>query len=227
MKIKNVSSKSKKMAILLGVGFLILQDRISSVAFAAGDVAVNENCQAIASRCSETSFFIITVLFIFLMLILWLISPVGILFFLASKVLFSKEASVLKRKVAWAVQGIAFLTWMSLMTVMLIIFLDSISYNILNFRSAVLDFAITAGFAFLFIMLAVCAMEKKVTVNNKSEDDRKGNGNDEEKEVKNKKINNKAKITKTKTSGSIKTKIRRKLKEDLKEIVDDEIERRL
>ncbi len=165
-----------------------------------------------------------TVLFIFLMLILWLISPVGILFFLASKTLFSREASVLKRKVAWIVQGVAFLVWTSLMTIMLIIYLDSISYNILSLRSAILDFAITSGFAFLFIMLVVCVMEKKVIVNNKSENNKKRNIKTDGSE---KKTDNSAKIAGVKTSGGIKTKVRRKIKEDLKEIISDEIDKRL
>ena len=166
-----------------------------------------------------------TVLFIFLMLILWLISPVGILFFLASKTLFSREASVLKRKVAWIVQGVAFLVWTSLMTIMLIIYLDSISYNILSLRSAILDFAITSGFAFLFIMLTVCVMEKRVIVKNKAKK------NIEKENIKagdsKRRADNSVKIAGVKTGGGIKTKVRRKIKEDLKEIVNDEIDKRL
>ena len=173
----------------------------------------------------DTSFFMTTALFVFLMLILWLVSPIGILFFLASKTIFSKEASVLKRKVAWVVQGVAFLTWISLMTIMLILYLDSLSYNILSFKSAILDFAIISGFAFLFIMLAVCVMEKKVVVNNKAEknskkENVKRNGSESE-------TDDSVKIAGVKTNGGIKTKIRRKIKEDLKEIVNDEIDKRL
>ncbi|MEA1937286.1 MAG: hypothetical protein U9N04_04220 [Patescibacteria group bacterium] len=171
----------------------------------------------------DISFFIMIILFMFLTLILWIISPVGILFFLASKALFSKESSALKRKIAWTVQGIAFLTWTSLMTIMLIIYLDALSYNILNFRSAILDFAITSGFAFLFIMLAVCVIEKRVIVNNKEE-----KASAEKKNFrKNKKTDQSVKIASVKTGGSIKTKIRRKIKKDLKEIVNDEIDKRL
>ena len=173
--------------------------------------------------CS-TSFFMTATLFTFLMLVLWLVSPVGILFFLASKTLFSKEASVFKRKIAWAVQGFAFLTWISLMTIMLIVYLDSLSYNILSFRSAILDFAITAGFAFLFIMLAVYTMEKKVIAKNKSKKEKDG---EKENRRRNKKINDNVKIASAKTNGGIKAKVKRKIKEDLKEIVNDEIDKRL
>ena len=159
------------------------------------------------------------------MLILWLISPVGILFFLASKTLFSREASALKRKVAWAVQGVAFLTWTSLMTIMLIIYLDSLSYGILSFRSAILDFAIISGFAFLFIMLAVCVMEKKAIANNKAKKNSR-NGNIKSGDRK-KKTDDNEKIASIKTNGGIKAKVRRKIKEDLKEIINDEIDKRL
>ncbi len=173
----------------------------------------------------DTSFFMTTTLFIFLMLILWFISPIGILFFLASKTVFSKEASVLKRKVAWVVQGVAFLTWISLMTIMLILYLDSLSYNILSFKSAILDFAIISGFAFLFIMLAVCVMEKKAIMKNKAKE------KIEKENIKTgdskKRTDNSAKIASAKTSGGIKAKVRRKIKEDLKEIVNDEIDKRL
>ena len=234
MKIKNVFRKPKKIAVLLGAEFLILQDRISGIVSAAGEGAMNNNCHIVANECSKLSFFVTTMLVMFLILILWTISPVGILFFLASKILFSKESSELKRKIAWVAQGIAFLTWTSLMTVMLIVYLDSISYNILNFRSVILDLAITSGFAFLFIMLAVCAMEKKAIANSKKSEAKKNNKekkNDDEKRKTNnkrkKKTNDGVKIAGIEIGGGMKEKIRRKIKEDLKEIIDDEIDRRL
>jgi len=169
------------------------------------------------------------------MLILWLISPVGILFFLSSKTLFSKESSELKRKIAWVVQGIAFLTWTSLMTVMLIVYLDSISYNILDAGSAILDLAITAGFAFLSVMFMVCITEKKTVANNRIGNNRKRNKSDKKEKTnnvkedfgENKKTDDSAKTVGAKTGGGIKAKVRRKIKEDLKEIVNDEIEKRL
>ena len=231
MKIKNIFNKSKKIVILLGIEFLILQDKINNVASATkeGDYHI------VANECSKADFFMTTILFTFLMLVLWFISPVGILFFLSSKILLSRESSELKRKIAWIVQGVAFLIWTSLMTVMLIVYLDSMSYNILSAGSAILDFAITSGFAFLFVMLMVCIMEKKTIADSKSGNSRKVNNGDEKEKTndkeknhgRSKKINNSAKIASAKIGGGIKAKVRRKLKEDLKEIVDDEIERRL
>jgi len=226
MKMKNIFNRSKKIVILLGIEFLILQDKINNVASAAG----GGDYYIVANECSKVNFFITTILFTFLMLVLWLISPVGILFFLSSKILLSRESSKLKRKIAWIVQGVAFLIWTSLMTVMLIVYIDSISYNILGARGAILDFAITSGFAFLFVMFMACIMEKKTITDSKS-------GNDNNKKEKtnnkkgdfegNKKTDNRVKIAGAKTGSGIKAKVRRKIKEDLKEIVNDEIERRL
>ena len=235
MKMKNIFNKSKKIAILLGAESLVLQDKMNNVASAAGGDVTNNNYHTVVNGCSKISFFITTILFTFLMLVLWLISPVGILFFLSSKILFSRESSKLKRKIAWIVQGVSFLIWTSLMTVMLIVYIDSISYNILGAGSAILDFAITSGFAFLLIMLVACTMEKRVIVNSKSENSQKRNNNDEKEKTngkkgnsgKNKKTDNSAKTVNAKTGGSIKAKVRRKIKEDLKEIVNDEIEKRL
>lgn len=235
MEIKNILNKSKKIVMLLGAEFLVLQDKINSVASAAGGNAVNSNYHIVANKCSKIDFFITTILFTFLMLVLWFVSPVGILFFLSSKILFSKKSSEVKRKIAWVIQGVAFLVWISLMTVLLIVYLDSISYNILGAGSAILDFAITSGFMFLLIMLAVCTMEKKAIMNNESENSRKGNDNGGKEKAsdkkgnskRNKKMNNDVKIAGAKTGGGIKAKVRRKIKEDLKEIVNDEIEKRL
>ena len=231
MKMKNIFNKSKKIVILLGVEFLILQDKINNVASAAG----GGDYHIVANECSKVSFFITTILFTFLMLVLWLISPVGILFFLSSKILLSRESSVLKRKIAWIVQGVAFLIWTSLMTVMLIVYIDSISYNILGARGAILDFAITSGFAFLFVMLMAYIMEKKTIVDSKSGNSRERNDNNKKEKTNNKngdfkgnkKTDNRVKIAGAKTGSGIKAKVRRKIKEDLKEIVNDEIERRL
>lgn len=174
---------------------------------------------------------ITTTLFIFLVLILWAISPIGILFFSASKTLFSKKSSAFKRKIAWIVQSVAFLTWASLMTIMLIIYLDSVSYNVFGVRSVILDFAIMSGFAFLFIMLLMCIIEKKTIANIKNEKARESSKersiNQEEDFKNNKKINEGVKIADAKTDSGIKAKIKRKLKEDLKEIVDEEIDKRL
>ena len=218
--------KIKNIVTLLIVEFLLLQEKINGVVFAAGGDMANNKCYAVANECSRLSFFVTTALLIFLMLILWAVSPVGILFFLALRMLSSKKSSVLKRKIAWIIQGIAFAIWTSLMTVMLIIYFDSISYNILNFGSAILDFAIMSGFAFLFIMLAVCFMEKRMIKNNKNAEMKKDNGKNNA--GRNKKVNNdNKKIVSIKKNTTIKGRVKQKLKEDLKEIVNDEIDKRL
>ncbi|MCK5123296.1 MAG: hypothetical protein KAQ87_04095 [Candidatus Pacebacteria bacterium] len=151
------------------------------------------------------------ILVIFLALFLWAVSPVGILFFSSVRILFSKSSSMLKRRLAWVAQIIAFLTWSSVMFLLLIIYIDSVSYKILNLGGDVLNLAIISGCAFFIVMILVVFIEKMIC----SGDVKKSKNNDN-------KINSK-KIK----SGGIKQKVRRKLKDNLKEIIDDEIERRL
>jgi len=161
-------------------------------------------------ECEGVRFFMSVIFVIFLALILWAVSPVGVLFFSSVRILFSKSTSTLKRKLAWLAQVISFLTWSSLMFLLLIIYADSISYKILNLGGDALNLAIISGCAFFIVMIITVFIEKVIC----SRDIKESENNEK---------NNSKKIK----SGGIKQKIRRKLKDNLKEIVDDEIERRL
>ena len=161
-------------------------------------------------ECEGIRFFMSVILVIFLALFLWAVSPVGILFFSSVRILFSKSSSMLKRKLAWIAQIFAFLTWGSVMFFLLVIYIDSVSYKILNLSGDVLNLAIISGCAFFIVMISVVFIEKMICSGN----------------VKKKNNNNKSNPKKIK-AGGIKQKVRRKLKDDLKKIVDDEIERRL
>ena len=158
-------------------------------------------------ECEGIRFFMSVILVIFLALLLWAVSPVGILFFSSVRILFSKSSSMLKRKLAWLAQIIAFLTWSSIMFLLLIIYADSVSYKVLNLGGDVLNLAIISGCAFFIVMILVIFIEKMICCSDKNK-----------KSIKNRKSSN---------NKSIKQKIRRKLKDNLKEIVDDEIEKRL
>ena len=161
-------------------------------------------------ECEGIRFFMSIIFVIFLALFLWAVSPVGVLFFSSVRILFSKSSSALKRKLAWVAQIFAFLTWGSIMFLLLIIYADSVSYRILNLGSDALNLAIISGCAFFIVIILVIFIEKMICCNTK-------------KSVGNNSKNNSKKI---KPKG-IKQKIKRKLKDDLKEIVSDEIERRL
>jgi len=163
-------------------------------------------------ECEGIRFLMSVIFVIFLALFLWVVSPVGVLFFSSVRILFSKSASALKRKLAWIAQIFAFLTWGSAMFLLLIIYIDSVSYKILDLGGDVLNLAIISGCAFFIVMILVIFIEKQIGCNLKKS--------------KSKNNHDKTNPQKTKPKG-IKQKIRRKLKDDLKEIVDDEIEKRL
>ncbi len=186
-------------------------------------------------------------------LIFWTISPVGILFFLASIILLSTTSSYLARKIAWVLQVIALLVWLSIISLIFIAYLDSILFNILRLGGRSLNIALLSGFVFAIIMLIFVIIEKKQgmkkkankttnknesKVENESYDEYKNEDiiegeiirehkTDDEKKSKNKKkFCENIKSAKTFFS-NVKDKMRKKIKEDLKEIFDEEIEKRL
>jgi len=175
-------------------------------------------------------------LYVFAALLLWVISPIGILFFLAARILFSKKSSKLKRKIAWVIQGIAILLWASAITLFLIIYLDSISFKIFNLGGSILNIAVFSGFAFALIMFLFMISENRIKTGRSGregdgEKKRRENGDTNKKEDgseneddKNPKNNIKAASIEF---GGVKEKIKRKIKQDLKEIVDEEIDKRL
>ena len=159
-------------------------------------------------ECEGIRFFMSIILVIFLALFLWAVSPVGILFFSSVRILFSKSSSMLKRKLAWIAQIIAFLTWGSIMFLLLIVYVDSVSYKIVNLGGDVLNLAIISGCAFFIVMILVIFVEKMIYCNTKK------NENNNSK-------NNSKKIK----SGGIKQKVKRKIKKEIKEIINDKIDK--
>ena len=184
-----------------------------------------------------------TILIMFLALFVWLISPVGILFFGSAKILFSPKSSLWKKKIAWILQGISFLIWSSFISVLLIIYLDSVWYNIFNFGGNTLNLLISSGVGFALVMFLMVTFEKKISEEKSEEKNAEryeinGDANDtykesekqeykkEKKSPKNKKKSDTIKIAGIEFSG-VKEKIKKRIKEDLKEIIDEEIDKRL
>lgn len=206
MKTKNIFKKT----INLSVTTIILSLMLTPIVYGS-TVSPSDECDGIR-------FFVSVIAVIFLALVLWAISPVGILFFLSAKTLLSKSPSMLKRKFAWVVRGIAFLTWISIMFLLLIIYVDAISYKIFNLGGDVLNLAIISGVAFFIVMILVIFIEKTICC--------RENNNKKNISERKKKSDDNIKFAGTE-SGGIKQKVRSKLKEDLKEIIDDEIDKRL
>ena len=89
---------------------------------------------------------------VFLAMLFWFISPIGILFFWGIKLFFSEKASVLKRNFALLLQFLSFLSWSSLMFILLVVYIDSVSYKVLNLGGDILNLAIKSGFGFIIFM---------------------------------------------------------------------------
>jgi len=183
-------------------------------------------------ECEGIKFFMSIIAVVFLALILWIVSPVGILFFLSAKTLLSKSSSGLKRKFAWVAQIIAFLTWTSAMFLLFVIYADSISYKVLNLGGDALNLAIISGLAFFIVMILMVFVEKRIcrcdnNQFNKNKKRKNGNGDNEESKSnskKTKKCNDSIKFAGIEFGGT-KRKVKRKIKEEIKEIINDRIDR--
>lgn len=192
-----------------------------------GNLQTDKSYIEYAGGCRGTGFFLNMALTVFIALISWTVSPIGVLFFGAAGTLLTKSSSELKRKVARGVQGIAFLTWASLMFLLLVFYVDSVSYQIFNLGGDVLNLAIISGFAFFIIMILMTFFEKEARCNKNNGGDKndKGDIEDNIKENKTKPKRNR------KCDGSIKFagiefgEIKGKIKEGIKEIINDKIDK--
>lgn len=183
--------------------------------------------------------FIAATLIMFLALFVWFVSPAGILFFGSAKMLFSPKSSPLKKKFAWILQGISFFIWLSFMSILFIVYLDSVWYNIFNLGGNTLNLAISSGIGFVFIMFLAVAVEKRIGKRKDAEryeisDDGSDTYEKNEKQKYEKEKRSSGNKKKSDTVeiagiefGGIKEKIRKKIKKELKEVIDEEIERRL
>lgn len=195
------------------------------------------NCTPQDNNCNQAANLINYTFRIFLALILWTVSPAGIMFFLASGTLISRKSSKLKRALAWIVQILALFVWMSFMTLLLLAFLDSVTLNVFGLGGNLLDTAIVSGMVFFVVLFLFSLYEKKIQ---DSVDFGKINSKPRPRLYEKKEETDQTNDTKgpvrdgfekikdfSKDFTGIKDKIRRKAKDTLKEIIDDEIERRL
>lgn len=224
MKTKNIFKKP------ISFFALVVFSNLLFASFAFGSVTGNENCIECISECEGIRFFLSVIAVIFLALILWTISPVGILFFLSAKTLLSKSSSGFKRKLAWMARGVAFLTWISVMFLLFIIYIDSVSYKVFDLGGDILNLAIISGLAFFVVMILVIFFEKTICCyDSKNKSNNKANSNDSNNKTipkKNKKLDDSVKFAGIEFGGT-KRKVKRKIKEDLKKIINKEIDKRL
>ena len=174
------------------------------------------------------SAFIANILYVLFAMLFWFISPIGILFFLGIKLSFEEKASIIRRNFALLLQFLSFLSWSSLMFILLVVYIDSISYKILNLGSGILDLAIKSGFGFMIFMFILIVAEKKMILSQKYDAKNNKNSGRSSGARKRRKTEKEESIKIAGIEiGGVKRKVKRKLKESLKEIVNEEIDRRL
>ena len=142
----------------------VAQNGIVAASNANASSAAAQSCPDNSLICAQNyqqGFSAENLIYIFLALVLWTITPAGILFFGAYTVFLSRESSGLKKKIAWLVQIFALLFWASLMSILLLVYLDSMTYNALNMGGRPLNIAITSGIAFVVVMLLIMLIERK------------------------------------------------------------------
>lgn len=127
--------------------------------------------------------FLNNIFYLFLALIFWTISPIGILFFLSAKSLLSRKTSKLKRRAMWLLQIVSALIWLSAILLILIIYLDSIFFNVLKIGKDISGFILASGISFGIIMLMFTMLERKFETAAKQNDfEKKRRDKKEEKE---------------------------------------------
>ena len=222
MKTKSIFKKT------ISLFALVMFSNLLFASFAFGSVTGNENCIECINECEGIRFFLSVITVIFLALILWTISPVGILFFLSARTLLSKSSSGFKRRLAWMARGIAFLTWISVMFLLFIIYIDSVSYKVFDLGGDILNLAIISGLAFFVVMVLVIFVEKTICCcDSKNKSDNKANSNDSNNKSipkRNKKSDDSVKFAGIEFGGT-KRKVKRKIKEEIKEIINDRIDK--
>ncbi len=200
---------------------------------------VSANCSVASAvnACSNVEYpigvaiglFILDLLYVLIAMIFWVLSPVGILFFIALKLFFSKNPSLIKMKIALILQNLSFLTWFSVMLLLFFLYLDSVIFQIFNLGGLFLTLAIKSGIGFMIFMLVVVYIEKK-NIARKKEDIKKtreekiDEKEDEDGSLKKNATRKAAKSVKSKPRG-IKQKMKDVIKEDFKEIIDNEIDK--
>ncbi len=202
---------------------LVLFLPVASFASCSLESVINACSGSELSIGTSISIFVLDLLYVLIAMMLWAVSPVGILFYIALKLFFSKNPSWVKMKIALILQNLSFLTWFSVMLVLFLLFLDSFTYQIFNLGGFILTIAIKSGIGFMLFMLVLLFIEKK-NITSRKEYIKKIK---KEKTNKTEKDNSKrgaTRTTKSKPKG-IKEKVKDKIKEEVKEIIDDKIDK--
>ncbi|MBW6440435.1 hypothetical protein K0B03_00155 [Patescibacteria group bacterium] len=171
------------------------------------------------------SAFISNMFYVFLAMFFWFISPIGVLFLLGIKLFFSENASSVRRHIAMLIQFLSFLTWSSVMFILIVVYIDSTSYQVLGSGGAMLNLVIKSGLGFMIFMIILALAENNIINRQKcklkNEKEKIKNIDENRREGKNSKFEENSGVKK----GGIKNKIKNKIKEEIKEIIDNKIDK--
>ena len=92
--------------------------------------------------------------------IIWTVSPIGVMFWLAMAVQFSRKPDSILTVIARIVQGLALTIWFLTMLILLLFYLDALYKNIFRMPADILGTLITGGFAFAIVMAGMVFIEK-------------------------------------------------------------------
>ena len=92
--------------------------------------------------------------------IIWAISPIGVMFWLAMAVKLSRKPGSILTIIARIVQGLALTIWFLTMLILLLFYFDALYKNIFRMPEDILGPLITGGFAFAVVMAGIVFIEK-------------------------------------------------------------------
>ena len=92
--------------------------------------------------------------------IIWAVSPIGVMFWLAMAVQFSRKPDSILTVIARIVQGLALTIWFLTMLFLLLFYFDALYKNIFRMPEDILGPLITGGFAFAVVMAGMAIIKK-------------------------------------------------------------------
>lgn len=161
---------------------------------------------------------------VFVATLVWLISPVGFL-----SVAFSglrRKGSLLSHKISGFTEFFSMITWLSFMLILMLIYIDEVYLGIFNLGSDILYLAIVSGFVFGFLV-ALKSFWRKTSIDSSYESNQGDNFIKGEFEEGACDCDDCGCCCGGETFFSgIKDKVKNRIKKDLKEIVNEEIDKR-
>jgi hypothetical protein len=133
---------------------LILRDAKNGLKVPASSSVFPFNSISPIEESEDTGGFLENFLYSFIALIIWIISPVGLIFIICAFILFTIKSKFV-RFLSWLGQGLAIFSWVSIMFWLIIARSKPFQENIFQLNKEYLDAGIFAGIILMPIMLII------------------------------------------------------------------------